>query len=501
VAEISHSGAEHRFFPAAEIQLTGLRFLKRIRDPIYGYIYTTEQENAVMETQEFQRLDRLSQTPGARVVYPGATNTRKAHSLGTMHLIHKAMLHLLYRQCPIFRESMMPALYYEPVIAKNTKLLDSLESVVQCEWWNRNTIVTNLQTVRLAALLHDVGHGPFSHAFEEACANAGFAFDHEAMGVWILREKLKPHIIDPIKVDDVASILTKQRDMKRPFFVRELIDSPFDCDKLDYLNRDSYHAGTPEYGRVDSERIIDGFRVMNSKVLISSSAMDALMNSLGSYQAMYANVYFHHTCRIFEFMLADALKLVPDYVKKLATDMNVFLETDDMTIVNEIKHMSFQKSGDDKFGEAYEILKSLMDRKLAYKLIVRHTLTLSVARDGEVELEKLARELEEAGADIGVRVDFKARVKPIGVDPRNLLDWLTRENIFDEDDEISPVKSIETLNRAHYRALTQYQVLFNVFAHRKEAKSSEYAYAVKRTQGEAESALATIEKLQRMDRA
>lgn len=238
---------------------------REIRDPIYGYVYVNGFENEVIDSEVFQRLDRILQMPTAHFVYPSGCYTRKSHSIGAMHLAHKAFLHLLYRQTNDFRARVSP-LIIEPIVAEQDldPRLDRLDQDLGNSWWDGKTFIELLQCMRLAALLHDVGHAPFCHLFEDVCTelnrmDSSIRFNHEEMGLKIIKEKLASKFKSPFSYEDVTAILSK--DSEVPSFLHELIDGPYDCDKLDYLQRDSYHTGTREYGSIDRQRVVDGFRV------------------------------------------------------------------------------------------------------------------------------------------------------------------------------------------------------------------------------------------------
>ena len=299
---------------------------REIRDAIYDYVHLTMVENNVVDSQIFQRLDGIVQMPTAHLVYPGGKYSEKSHSLGTMHLMSKALLHILYLHSGDLREEISPLLFGEPVVLKGRDTaIDHLDQRVN-QWWDSKEIDEIVQCGRLAALLHDIGHAPFSHTFEnmteELAQNKMIdrAFDHEAMSRKIIEEKEDELKLGDFEAKEVNEMLDKNG--SAPDFLKELLNSPYDCDKLDYLMRDSYHTGTSEYGRTDIERIIDGFRVKDLHLCISSSALHAVMNSFHSIQSMYTAVYYHRTSRIFDFMIADALSMVPDLVSEIVSSVS-----------------------------------------------------------------------------------------------------------------------------------------------------------------------------------
>ena len=238
-------------------------FVKHVYDNVHGYIGLTEVEVSVVDTPTFQRLRRVSQLGPAELVYPGATHTRFAHSLGAMHLAGR------------------------------------LAQVVVPE--------ADRQLIRLAALLHDVGHPPFSHTLEQATG-----VSHEEVGRILTRSGELSDVIsaqgyDPAEVAEVAWGRTRLESL--------VISSPLDADRLDYLLRDSLHTGVT-YGRPDVERIL---RVIRRVSLGGSPALGVPARSLHAVEHfllcrafMFRTVYLHKTVVAFELMLSRAYELASE---------------------------------------------------------------------------------------------------------------------------------------------------------------------------------------------
>ena len=242
-----------------------MNFVKHVYDNVHGYIGLTEAEVSVVDTPTFQRLRRISQLGPAHLVYPGATHTRFAHSLGAMHLAEA------------LARSALPE--------------------------------ADAQLVRLAALLHDVGHPPFSHTLE-----ATLGVGHERMGRAVLRNG---ELVDALSAagyspEEVAEVAWGH---KRPESL--LISSPLDADRLDYLLRDSLHTGVT-YGRPDVQRILRVVRkaeLAGSPVLaIPRRSLHALEHFILSRTFMFRAVYLHKTVVAFELMLQRAYELAKDIV-------------------------------------------------------------------------------------------------------------------------------------------------------------------------------------------
>ncbi|HEY7508517.1 MAG TPA: HD domain-containing protein, partial [Nitrososphaera sp.] len=190
-------------------------FAGEITDPIHRYIRFSQAEKDVIDSPAFQRLRRIRQLAGAHLVYPSAQHSRFEHSLGAMHVAGLAAEGLLIKG-----------------------YIDNAETV---------------QEIRLAALLHDIGHGPFSHLFEEVL-EAGSAVSHEEMGRWIIA---KSEIADVLgkngqSADHVARLSFGQ---SKVHFLNEIISGSLSADIMDYLPRDSYFTGA-EYGKIDYYRLV-----------------------------------------------------------------------------------------------------------------------------------------------------------------------------------------------------------------------------------------------------
>ncbi len=240
-----------------------IKVVGEIRDPIFRYIKITDYEENIIDSSIFQRLDRIPQMQTASLVYPNARYFRKAHSLGAMHLMYKALLHILFLQMDA-NKLPNPLLCGDLIVKPGEQNLEDLSASLQSEWATSKDINEIIQSARIAGLLHDIGHAPFSHLFEDICREheikmnfdgKEITFDHEFMTRKIISERFNElNILSPITEDHINEILDPEG--AAPAFLHELIDSPYDCDKLDYLQRDAHHAGTTEYGFIDLERIL-----------------------------------------------------------------------------------------------------------------------------------------------------------------------------------------------------------------------------------------------------
>ena len=295
-----------------------------IRDPVHGYIYITKLEEAVINSPFFQRLRLIKQTPGASWVYPGANHCRLEHSLGVMHLAGKLATKLLHRD----------ERWREELSEEEKKKL--------------------IQKVRLVGLLHDVGHGPFSHVFEEFLNNIGSKVNHEDIGEVIVKQKANNVVIQnsqdvQLSEQDVEEITDWLRE--RRYGLGSVVTESINGDILDYLVRDAHHTGTVEYGWVDIDRIIENMTLIrllddeketldavgtiilrenperkksdNLILTIDERAIIAVESFFISRLEMYKAVYYHRTVRAIEKGIADSIEEIVDEVAGLKMFKNL----------------------------------------------------------------------------------------------------------------------------------------------------------------------------------
>lgn len=265
-----------------------------IRDPIHGYIYANALEREVIDTSTFQRLRRIRQLAGCHLVYPGGQHSRFEHVIGCMFLAGRVGSVLESRKIGFEREATLK--------------------------------------LRVAALLHDVGHGPFSHMFEEVLAQKTDV-THEDMSQRIIRETevgdiLGEHGFSKAEISELA--VGKSRREKR--FMNEVIGGGLSVDIMDYLLRDSYFTGV-EYGKVDVHRIINSFQVVGNELAISQAAVFAFEALMISRYEMFRAVYFHRTVRAAELMLIKSMSLADKALNFTDLSLPNYLSlTDEITL-------------------------------------------------------------------------------------------------------------------------------------------------------------------------
>ena len=234
---------------------------KIINDPIYGFI--TVKDPLIYELINhpyFQRLRRISQLGLTYLVYPGAYHTRFHHAIGAMHLMGRAIYTLRQKGHEITPEEE--------------------------------------RGVLIAILLHDVGHGPFSHALEHTLIPG---VSHEALSLKIM-EELNQEFDGALTL--AIDIFTNNHPKA---FLHQLISSQLDMDRLDYLRRDSFYSGVTE-GSVNSERLLTMLNVKDDQLVVDSKGIYSVEKFLVARRLMYWQVYMHKTVLSAEFMLVNILK-------------------------------------------------------------------------------------------------------------------------------------------------------------------------------------------------
>lgn len=236
--------------------------VKVLRDPIHGYIHIDLKVVwDCMNAKEFQRLRRIHQLGGDFQVYHTAEHTRFSHSLGVYEIVRR-------------------------MVSEVDEIAGRLDPYEKC-------------AVMLAGLLHDIGHGPFSHAFE-AVSNCR----HEIVTQRILLEDSEVHAIlsaaDPRLPQDIADIIAYRHKNE---LLNQLVSGQLDADRMDYLLRDAYFTGT-SYGTFDMERILRTLRVHGNHLAVKASGIHSVEDYIMARYHMYWQVYLHPVARSYETIVA-----------------------------------------------------------------------------------------------------------------------------------------------------------------------------------------------------
>ncbi|WP_300671411.1 HD domain-containing protein [Soonwooa sp.] len=310
-----------------------LNKLKIINDPVHGFIKIPHEIlYDVIEHPYFQRLRRISQTGLLSLVFPGAKHTRFHHALGAMHLMFTALETLKLKGVSISKEEEKAAL--------------------------------------LAILLHDVGHGPFSHALENRLMDN---WHHEKLSL-LLMTKLNEEFSGELTL----AIEMFKGQYPRKFF-NQLISSQLDVDRLDYLKRDSFYTGVSE-GNVNTQRIISMLNVSNDELVVDSKGIYSVENYLTARMFMYWQVYYHKTAALSEHLLVKILGRAKKLVSEgMALDapkyLKYFLENQHFEEENELNLRNFTMLDDMDVFQAIKSWTESDDFVLAYlckAVIYRH---------------------------------------------------------------------------------------------------------------------------------
>lgn len=269
-----------------------------LKDPIYGYIHVFNHELRIIDTAIFQRLRRIKQNTGVDFVYPGATHTRFSHSLGVMHVAGFFTEHLL-NKIPNLSQDKKRKYYY---------------------------------LMRLWGLTHDIGHGPFSHIFDDVVFKPKYQIDHEKFGARILRESEELRSLklgSRLKIDmsDVASMFEAKSVEEWPFNKRisgnisekmfyYVCRGAYSADIIDYLLRDSYFTGAG-YGNIDWKRLVYSSIPLEDKIALDPRGEEAFNSMLLARLFMFSTVYYHRTTRA-------VVKVITDFLNEASQKLNDF---------------------------------------------------------------------------------------------------------------------------------------------------------------------------------
>lgn len=277
--------------------------MKRIFDPVHHFIGLSRAEARLLDLSVMQRLRRLRQLGLAYLAFPSAEHSRFSHALGALAMGTRAFDELV-RQGPEY-------------------FADSAE------------VERQRRLVRAALLLHDIGHGPFSHACEAVLGVRHEARTGELLSLPDVRVALGELDVDP---QEVLGLIVGEAGSRYPA-LRELVSGPnLDADRMDYLQRDAYFTGVAT-GRFDAEQLVASLRLYerDGRVVmgIDARGVVALESFVMARYMMFASVYFHHTTRIFERVLQDVMReLWPN--PRALDPIAEFLRWDDFRVLNEL---------------------------------------------------------------------------------------------------------------------------------------------------------------------
>ena len=382
---------------------------KTIRDPIHGNITLSDIELRLLDTPQLQRMRRIKQNGLCYLIYPAMNSTRFEHSLGVMHLAGRVADHL--------------------ELGREEKI-----------------------NLRIAGLLHDIGHCAFSHTSDAVLNKIGISHEENSIQMIIrteIADILKENGINPIEVTELIT--------GRGRFGK-IISSEIDVDKMDYLIRDSYYAGVA-YGIIDLERIIYGMKIIKGEMVINRGSLEAVESLLISRNMMYQTVYRHHTKRIVESMFSEALN---DLLENGKVGYDEFLLMDDIDLVYVLRH-----SG----GYSQDIMKRIDERRL-FKTFFQENLS-AVNENFRKEMYENKHKIQERIADdYGIEKGYLLLDMPESKMSEFMIKVEDSDGELRRIDEISNLakvlekSEIEKLNFCIYAPLEEFKKLKNFNAER-----------------------------------
>jgi hypothetical protein len=336
-----------------------------IRDPIYGFIHPNETEQKIIDTKVFQRLKRIKQLALANLVYPGANHTRFEHSLGVMHLAG--------------------------LIAEQLKI-DPEKKEIVC----------------LAALLHDIGHGPFSHVSEDVMKNLSENIEingkinfHETITCKIIeQDKDLRKFIAEEKCKKISSLIKEGYEEN---YLKEIISGPLDADKMDYLLRDSYHCGV-KYGIYDYHQLIKSIVAESAEpkdkhdlsLMIHEDGIRAFEQFLLAKYYIATQVYRHKIRLITDMMIVRAIKLGVE-VDKVDFLKEIYIYSDSPEYIKEYLKWNDEKLMlkmiEDEYKDTFsgKIFRNLYNRKLLKQIFSESSSSKKFDKNIGYQLKKISK--------------------------------------------------------------------------------------------------------------
>lgn len=324
-----------------------------IVDPIHDFIRVHDTELKIIDSPIFQRLRRIRQLSGAHLTYPSAQHSRFEHSLGVMHIAGQAAIAL-----------------------KEKGFLKS----------------DQIAEIRLAALLHDVGHGPFSHLFEEVL-QIKKQVSHEEIGKKIILESEIGDILSKAGFDK-KHIVRLAFGYPKYRFVNEIISGSLSADMMDYLQRDGYFTGA-EHAKIDHKRIIQSMDVYKTKLALEKSALYSFESMILSRYQMFKAVYFHKTVRSAEVMMLESIRLSDEYCGFTELNLDNYVKLTDEFVISQIlsldDHTNEQKRAK-KFALDYQnrrLLKCVYEKIMTKKSHNSEQIRSQIAKKSRLDLDEI----------------------------------------------------------------------------------------------------------------
>lgn len=395
-----------------------------IIDPIHDFIRVYQHELSIIDNPIFQRLRRIRQLSGAHLTYPSAQHTRFEHSLGVMHIAGQAG-HALGEK-----------------------------GILQSD---------DIEILRLAGLLHDIGHGPFSHLFEEIIKEKKTS--HEDFGKEIILnseigDSLSKNGFDKKLVTSIAFGNSKLQ------YMNEIVSGVLSADMMDYLLRDGYFTGA-EHAKIDHKRITQSLDIYKKKLALERSALYSFESMMHSRYQMFKAVYFHKTVRAAEVMLIEALRL-SDYEFGFTTfNLDEFVKLTDEYVLS-----TLISSESPKLKRARELAQDYQNRKLlkcVYERILTSQTNLQKTRTDELrnEISKKSR-IDENEIFVDSSVTPSIPLAPSKNESKSII-LITDDNGKSSAKEL-PISEIPVVS-----AISGFMNILRIYTHQNHRKKVEIA--------------------------
>jgi hypothetical protein len=378
---------------------------KGIYDELHGYITINDIELKIIDTPTFQRLRRIKQLAQAWFVYPGAVHTRFSHSLGVMHLMG-IIANKLANEGYIHRD--------------------------------------DVQLLKLAALLHDVGHTPYSHAVEMYFLEE-YKLQHEELGIWVVEED--PYITQALKDSgyDPKEVSAIIRGKHKETLYNALLSSDIDVDRLDYLPRDALHTGVA-YGLIDLDRLIQTLTIDSEGFLaVPSKAVQAIENFYIARLHMYRSVYHHKTIASYQLMIKMIYELMIQHVKDL---IEQFSEPE--SIRKAISEGKYYLWDDFYLGG---LMNYILSKELGNEML-RDLIQLYLERVGyrvTYEFVQFSKGPSVSGSEIQIKIsEIEELAKNEGLSKYHIVPYMEHLPIISEEDAIRIIHGTSSLRVTDY---------------------------------------------------
>ncbi len=395
-----------------------------IVDPIHDFIRVYDYELPIIDSPIFQRLRRIRQLSGAHLTYPAAQHSRFEHSLGVMHIASQAGF------------------------ALNEKgFLNS----------------DDIQMLRIAGLLHDVGHGPFSHMFEEIIQEKKIS--HEDYGKKIILNSEIGDILSKTGFD--KKLISKIAFGESKFqYLNEIVSGALSADMMDYLLRDGYFTGA-EHAKVDYKRITESLSVHKKKIALERSALYSFESMMHSRYQMFKAVYFHKTVRAAEVMLIQALRLADDEFGFTSFNLNEFINMTDEFVLS-----SIISSKSPKLKRSRQIANDYQNRKLlkcAFERIFTSQTNLKKMRTDELRVD-LSRKskIDENEIFVDSSVTPSIPLAPSKNESKSII--LITNNVGKSSAKEMPISEIPVVS-----AISGFMNILRIYTNQKNRKKVEIA--------------------------